>query len=86
MGKGGKRLRALRLKVRVGDPTEGLTCLLCNRPTADVGSPDWKGAPGCEYEALFLNLGGSACAGLHKRCYERAMQGNLRRTWLAGAR
>lgn len=78
MGKGGKRLRALRLKVRVGDPTEGLTCLLCHCPTADIGSPDWKGAPGCEYEVFFLNLGGSACAGLHKRCYEMAMRGTLR--------
>jgi hypothetical protein len=79
MPKKGKRLRAIRLSVRVGDPSEGLTCLLCHRPTADLSSPEWKGSPGCEYEVRFLNLGGSATAGLHKRCYERAMQGKLRK-------
>jgi hypothetical protein len=76
MGKSGRRLQSLRLSVRIGDPAEGLTCLLCHQPASD--DPDWTGAPGCEYTVRFLNFGGSAVAGVHKRCYDRAMQGKLR--------
>lgn len=64
----------LVLDVSEGDPSERLTCLLCHKPFADVGSPEWRGQPGCEYEVSFLTNHGSATAGLHRRCYERAMQ------------
>jgi hypothetical protein len=67
------RVGQLVLDVSEGDPSERLTCLLCHVPAEEVGSLASLGEPRCEYEVRFLTPKGSAVAGLHKRCYERAM-------------
>ena len=51
-------------------PGDDLTCLLCHTPTFEGGERSHH--PRCEYGVSFLTMSGSAVAGLHRRCYERA--------------
>jgi hypothetical protein len=59
------------LVVKHANPGDDLTCLLCHTPTFEGGERSHH--PRCELGVRFLTMSGSAVAGLHRGCYERAL-------------